>query len=422
MPRRPRARPRRRHPHRRPRRAGRDRRALAGPLAPAPPRGRRERVVGVCAGPGGWDESLAALGAQYDAVGLDLSGDACATAERAGHRRIVIDITLLDPEHPALRWTVDVIISPPCPAWSTAGKRAGLTAQSLQVLTAMLRAAGEAAGHGGYRERSAATWAEVRAVAAALPDPEAGLVAEVLIWALGLQLHGETLRWVAMEQSANLPEDVREAVSFELALAGWSQQQWVELDAADYGVATHRRRVFFMAVRYGRIPGSVRPGMPFARADPGRRPRVGRGGAGQHPGRARSGRERTAQGREHLLRGQAGWCLTGKARTWYRESDGYRLTEAEAGQLVGFLPSYPWRASEPTARKDSRTSAFQRIGDVVCPPVGAVVLGALTGRPWHRPVEDYLGRVYGGAEALAPVEVPQQRGRCAPADLVALAA
>ncbi|WP_331732036.1 hypothetical protein OG592_41045 (plasmid) [Streptomyces avidinii] len=45
----------------------------------------RERVVGVCAGPGGWDEGLAALGAQYDALGLDLSGDGCATAERAGH-------------------------------------------------------------------------------------------------------------------------------------------------------------------------------------------------------------------------------------------------------------------------------------------------------------------------------------------------
>lgn len=35
---------------------------------------------------------------------------ACATVEQAGHRRIVIDITLLDPEHPALRaWR------PPCP-------------------------------------------------------------------------------------------------------------------------------------------------------------------------------------------------------------------------------------------------------------------------------------------------------------------
>ncbi|MFJ4879901.1 hypothetical protein ACIP93_32505 [Streptomyces sp. NPDC088745] len=387
-----------------------------------PREGDRERVVGAFAGPGGWDEGLGALGARYDAVGLDLSGDACATAERAGHRRVVTDITLLDPEHPALRWTVGVILSPPCPAWSTAGKRAGLTTRSLQVLTAMLRAAGEASGHGGRAERSGATWAEVRAMAAAMPDPEAGLVSEVLIWALGLQLHGEALRWVAMEQSANLPEDVREAVSFELALAGWSQQQWVELDAAAYGVATHRRRVFFMAVRYGRIPGSVRPDMPFAEQTLA----AALGWAAGERVNTRGVRGVDAKGRPKggntFSADKAGWCLTGKARTWYRESDGYRLTEAEAGQLVGFLPTYPWRASEPTARKDSRTSAFQRIGDVVCPPVGAVVLGALTGRPWHRPVADYLDRVYGRAERPAPVDVPQQRGQRAPADLLALAA
>ncbi|MFE1500047.1 hypothetical protein ACFW89_33820, partial [Streptomyces albidoflavus] len=207
-----------------------------------------------------------------------------------------------------------------------------------------------------------------------------------------------------------------------LALAGWAQQQWVELDAADYGVATHRRRVFFMAVRYGRIPGSVRPNMPFADQTlaaalgwpAGERVHT-RGVRGVDAnGRPKGGNTFSAD--------KAGWCLTGKARTWYRESGGYRLTEAEAGQLVGFLSTYPWRASEPTARKDSRTSAFQRIGDVVCPPVGAVVLGALTGRPWHRPVVDYLGRVYGGAELPAPVDAPQQRGQRAPADLLALAA
>ncbi|MFE3126298.1 hypothetical protein ACFXHD_23080 [Streptomyces hydrogenans] len=159
-----------------------------------PREGDPERIVGVFDGPGGWNEALRALGARYDAVGLDLSGDACIIAEQAGHRRIVIDVTLLDPEHPALRWVVGVILSPPCPAWSTAGKRAGLTARSLQILTAMLRAAGKASGRGGRHERSGATWAEVRAMAAAMPDPEAGLVAEVLIWALGLQFHGESLR------------------------------------------------------------------------------------------------------------------------------------------------------------------------------------------------------------------------------------
>ncbi|MGY3341137.1 site-specific DNA-cytosine methylase [Streptomyces filamentosus] len=388
-----------------------------------PREGDSERIVGVFDGPGGWNEALRALGARYDAVGLDLSGDACVIAEQAGHRRIVTDVTLLDPEHPALRWVAGVILSPPCPAWSTAGKRGGLAARSLEILTAMLRAAGEASGYGGLRERSGTTWGEVRAMAAAMPDPGAGLVAEVLIWALGLQLHGESLRWVAMEQSANLPVQVRETVSSELALAGWSQQQWVELDAADYGVATRRHRVFLMAVRHGRIPGSVRPGTPFAEQTfaaalgwgPGERVNT-RGTRGLGPsGRPKGGNAFSAD--------RTGWCLTGKARGWFRESDGRRLTEAEAGQLVGFLPSYPWRPLSPVSGKEiSRSSAFQRIGDVVCPPVGAAVMGALTGRPWRERVRAYLARVYGGADVPAPAEAAPRLRECTPADLVALAA
>ncbi|MFE3126297.1 hypothetical protein ACFXHD_23075 [Streptomyces hydrogenans] len=227
-----------------------------------------------------------------------------------------------------------------------------------------------------------------------------------------------------MEQSANLPTGVRETISSELALAGWSQQQWAELDAADYGVATHRRRVFLMATRHGRIPGSVRPESPFAQQTfaaalgwgPGERVNTRGGVRGQGPcGRPKGGNTVSAD--------RAGWCLTGKARTWFRESDGQRLTAAEAGQLVGFLPSYPWRASSSATRKEiSRTSAFQRIGDVVCPPVGAAVLGALTGRPWREQVRAYLARVYGGAAAPAPVEAALCTREFTPADLVALAA
>ncbi|MDX3533726.1 hypothetical protein PV721_04970 [Streptomyces sp. MB09-01] len=163
--------------------------------------------------------------------------------------------------------------------WSSAGKRAGLTAQSLQVLTAMLRAAGEAAGHGGYRERSGATWAEVRAMAAAMPDPEARLVAEVLIWALGLQLSGEPLRWVAMEQSANLPEEVREAVSLS-----WPWPAGPSSSGSSWTPPTTGNHPPAPGVLHG---GALRPHPRIRaarhavrRADPGRRPRMGRRGAG----------------------------------------------------------------------------------------------------------------------------------------------
>lgn len=87
------------------------------------------------------------------------------------------------------------------------------------------------------------------------------------------------------------------------------------------------------------------------------------------------------------------WCLTGKARTWYRESDGRRLTEAEAGQLVGFPAAYPWQGS--------RTSVFQQAGDAVSPPVAAVVLGTLLGRDWDSPVREYLRALY-SADQVAP--------------------
>ncbi|MEV7157249.1 DNA cytosine methyltransferase [Streptomyces misionensis] len=361
-----------------------------------PREGDRDRVIGIFAGPGGWDEALRAIGALYDMVGVDFSTNACATAERAGHPRIVADVTQLDPGHPALRWTVGVIISPPCPSWSTAGKRAGLTTESLKILASMFRVVGIAArplwaeGAPGGTERDPApptpTWSEIRALADAMPDKRAGLMAEVLIWPIALQLQGAPVSWLAMEQSDNLPQETRESLELELSAAGWSQQQWAELDAADYGVATHRRRVFLMATRRGRIPGSFRPARPIAEqtfADAlgwKRGERVNtRGSRGLNAnGRPKGGNVFSAD--------RVGWCLTGKARGWYRESDGYRLTLDEGGRMVGFLPCYPWQGS--------RTSAFQQIGDVVSPPVGAAVLGALIGRQWQDDVAKYLGRVY----------------------------
>ncbi|MFE3686218.1 hypothetical protein ACFXPM_23670 [Streptomyces sp. NPDC059095] len=46
---------------------------------------------------------MASHNAESGRASGDLCGGACATAGRAGHRRVVIGITLLGPEHPALR-------------------------------------------------------------------------------------------------------------------------------------------------------------------------------------------------------------------------------------------------------------------------------------------------------------------------------
>ncbi len=59
--------------------------SLGGPL-----------IVDLFAGPGGWDEGLAALG-RRDVVGVEWDEAACLTAEAAGHRRVRADVAALDP-------------------------------------------------------------------------------------------------------------------------------------------------------------------------------------------------------------------------------------------------------------------------------------------------------------------------------------
>lgn len=161
------------------------------------------RVIELFAGPGGWSEGFTTvLGANLDAVGVDISPDACATARSAGHRRIVADITALDPTHPALRWTSGVIVSPPCPPWAPCGKRAGHQATNLRVLSDVFaRLARLAASIRDYGEalRAGVPWSLLREPLADLTDARIGLMAEVAIWPMALQAAGAPLEWVAME-------------------------------------------------------------------------------------------------------------------------------------------------------------------------------------------------------------------------------
>ncbi|MGY5009918.1 hypothetical protein ACWCY6_17815 [Streptomyces sp. 900105755] len=103
-------------------------------------------------------------------------------------------------------------------------------------------------------------------------------------------------------------------------------------------------------------------------------------------GRAKGGNAFSADG--------PSWCLTGKSRTWKRESDGYRLTAAEAGLLVGFRRSYPWQGS--------RSSAFQQAADVVSPVMAAIVLSGMFGALGEALVRDYLAQLYDMDGMLSP--------------------
>ncbi|MER7952035.1 DNA cytosine methyltransferase [Streptomyces sp. NPDC096079] len=392
-------------------------------LAPLP--GDPIRVVELFAGPGGWSEGIAAvLGVKVDAVGVDISSDACATARAAGHRRICADITTLDPEHIALRYTVAVIISPPCPTFSPAGKLTGLDAANIEIMCDAISYVGEAAGflpmeelydfhdeedydeHGQcpcgaeegcrapYAPRSGATWNEVRALAAGVSDPRIALMLEVVIWPMALQAAGAPIQWMAMEQSSNLPEDILDYLSGEFRGADWYYTSNEILEAADYGLPSRRKRVYMIASRHV-APAPVRrirplPSTAMAQAlgwEPGERVNT-RGNRPIDPttGRAKGGNAFSADG--------PSWCLTGKSRTWKRESDGLRLTESEAGLLVGFRRSYPWQGS--------RTSAFQQAADVVSPVMAAIVLSGMFGALGEALVRDYLAQLYDMDDMMGP--------------------
>ncbi|WP_406730679.1 DNA cytosine methyltransferase [Streptomyces sp. NBC_01794] len=392
-------------------------------LAPLP--GDLIRVVELFAGPGGWSEGIAAvLGVKVDAVGVDISPDACATARAAGHRRICADITTLDPEHIALRYTQAVIISPPCPTFSPAGKLSGLEAANIDILCTAISYVGEAAGflpvdeifdfhdeddydeygncacepgegcRAPFAPRSGATWDEVREMAADVSDPQIALMLEVVIWPLALQAAGAPIRWMAMEQSSNLPEQILDDLSVEFTCAEWFYTNSEIMEAADYGLPSRRKRVYMIAARNytPTVTRCIRPLPSTSMAQAlgwleGERINT-RGNRPIDPktGRAKGGNAFSADG--------PSWCLTGKSRTWKRESDGYRLTSSEAGLLVGFRRSYPWQGS--------RTSAFQQAADVVSPIMAAIVLSGVMGSLGEALVRDYVAQLYDMDDMLSP--------------------
>ena len=74
------------------------------------------------------------------AVGVEIDPWACKTARAAGHDRLQADVTVLDPSD---FWPVwGLIASPPCQAYSTAGKGLGRADRPLVIACAHELAAG----------------------------------------------------------------------------------------------------------------------------------------------------------------------------------------------------------------------------------------------------------------------------------------
>ena len=179
------------------------------------------RIVDLFAGAGGWEEGLRALG--HAAVGIETDPYACQTARAAGHERAELDVAATDPTAFAPVW--GLIASPPCQAYSLAGKGLGrLDRPHVHACAHDL-----AAGHD--------TRAERRTLCR---DPGSLLTVEPLRWALALRP-----RWIALEQ---VPP-VLELWNLFAQLLGVHRYHAATgvLSAERYGVAQTRKRAFLIA-------------------------------------------------------------------------------------------------------------------------------------------------------------------------------
>ncbi|PKV84334.1 DNA cytosine methyltransferase [Streptomyces sp. TLI_146] len=185
-------------------------------------------ILDLFAGPGGWSQALAALGVRD--VGLEWDEWACKTRAAAGQLTIRTDVATY-PLWPFLGRITGLIASPPCQAWSMAGKRLGLVDQPL-----VHQAVADLAQGRDTRKQ----------LLDACRDPRSLLAAEPMRYLHALHQHGQP-EWVAMEE---VPDVLPLWRQYAAILRTWGYSAWTGvLNAADYGVPQTRRRAILLASR-----------------------------------------------------------------------------------------------------------------------------------------------------------------------------
>ncbi|QHC18924.1 DNA cytosine methyltransferase [Streptomyces albidoflavus] len=211
-------------------------------------------IVDLFAGPGGWSHALAVLGSRD--IGLEWDEWACKTRAAAGQLTVRTDVAAY-PVEPFLGKTTGLIASPPCQAWSRAGKRLGLLDQPLVHEAVAKLAAGQ-----DPRER----------LLAACRDPRSLLAAEPMRYLRALHTVGQP-EWVVMEE---VPDTLPLWKQYASVLRGFGYSVWTGLlNSADFGVPQTRTRAILLASRVRTAqppePTHARNAEPESLFGPGRR-------------------------------------------------------------------------------------------------------------------------------------------------------
>lgn len=185
-------------------------------------------ILDLFAGPGGWSHALTVLGVRD--VGLEWDPWACRTRAGAGQLTIRTDVAMY-PTWPWVGRTYGLIASPPCQAWSMAGKRLGLLDQPL-----VHQAVADLAQGRDTRE----------ALLASCRDARSLLAAEPMRYLAALNAAGDP-EWIVMEE---VPDVLPLWRQYAAILRAWGFSVWTGiLNAADYGVPQTRRRAILLASR-----------------------------------------------------------------------------------------------------------------------------------------------------------------------------
>ena len=200
-------------------------------------------VFELFAGPGGMSEGLKLAGIDPTlTMGFEVNQDACDTAMKAGHPRLLCDLTTISPKEAARQfgWPVGFHGSPPCPGFSPAGK--GLARKDTEVILQAIERM-----DAGENPKVVLAWLDSVA-----KHEGSALCLEPLHWALELMPE-----WITMEQVATvLP--LWEAVAAVLRKRGYSV--WVGyMHAEQYGVPQTRKRAILLASRVKTITGPIAP-------------------------------------------------------------------------------------------------------------------------------------------------------------------